>query len=837
MKKNKVFKNAGHKAAAAALAFISFTPLQALPQATAELPLPSATIPALPDEEGALRNIRMAFRDGEADAVILMKDFLNRFPASEFRSEVTLMLADSYFFAGEYPSALKYYSNLRDDSFSGNVREGMLYRKAYSQIKTGFYKEAAAYMRQLRRSKEYGENALFYTAYIDYVNGKYDDAYSLFTKIKNSGPHGAEAEYYINQIDYSRGDFKKVAVTSERLLTGSSIPDELRAETMRVGGLSYFKLGDYVNARNILSRYVALTGDGAEITALYSLATIYYDEGNYAEALPLFSIVTEYPGNLAQSSWLYIGQIYMAQGDAGAAALAFDKAAKESWDNGVAETAAYNLAVTSTEGRALPFSDAATAMESFIDTYPASPYAATLSNYLANAYYGRRDYENAMRQVDKISNPDSSTRAMRQKILYQLGVSNFQHGNLSKAIETLKEAAAPQAPDREVAAQASLWLGDALYAGKDYKEAAKAYNTALGSGMLGDNTALADYNLGYAYLKLHNYKEAEKAFKAATSAPGTLTPTQLTDAMLRYGDCLYYNGKYADALAVFRKIKASGGQEGVFATIREADILGRNGSVSEKISILEGLNGAGDAGIWRSTVMSRLAEAYSETGDDKKAAALYAEILDSGGEGAANAQIYYSLAANADNLYKAGDKAAALEAYRRLEKSGSDIFYPAAVTGIMRSSSDNDEIIQYSSKVAALPGISAEDRNEARLLGAIAALGAGGRKKTDAIATLYSLANSTDRVTGAQAAAVLGETLLEDGRTDEAEAVLLALIDNGSDDNYWLARGYITLADVYKAQQKEHLARLYLETLRDNYPGNETDIKKMISSRLNALGK
>lgn len=798
------------------------------------LALPATGAIVLRDAGERIDAIRQAYHFRLPETPELVEEFIRDHPASDRVDEATLMLADWYFFSREYSLALSRYSAIHDDAFSGSTRQRMLYRKAVCQLKTGFYEEARAYFNLLRGSSEFGEAARFYTAYLDYVGGNYKEAYRQFKDIKASGPNGAEAEYYINQIDYLNGDFRKVASASERLLKDGRVPDELLAETMRVGGLSAFKTGDRASARRLLSQYASLAGDGAEISAIYSLASLYYDEGDYDRALPLFITVTEYPGQTAQSAWLFIGQIYASRGDSGAAALAFDKAARENWDDGVSETAAYNLAVSSTEGTAVPFSDAATAMEDFIETYPASPYASSLASYLANAYYGRRDYEKALRQVDKVSPRTPESTAMRQKILYQLGASRLRQGNPGEALRFLTEATG--GPDREVEAQALLWMGDAQYAMKDYGAAARSYEKAISSGKLGDNTALARYNLGYAYMKLRDYRKAENAFKEASTA-STLSRQQKADARLRYADCLYYTGKYAQALSLFRDIRLDGGSDAVFARIREADILGRDGKIADKISILESLATDQDAGVWRPTVLSRLADAYSEKGDDRRAAELYAQMLDSGQASTDNSQTYYSLATNADNLYKGGDKAAAYAAYKRLEDSGIAALYPEAVIGIMRTATDGAEIREYAARAATLPGLSADEMNEALFTGAIASLSLEGLQKENALTTLRSLARSTDRQWGARAAYELGEELLRQGDTRGAEEILLELIDNGSDDNYWLARGYIALADTYVAQDKDYLARLYLETLLKNYPGTEKDIRQMINSRLKTLDR
>lgn len=822
-------KPTGLKAASAALTIIS-----AFSHAFASLPCESVypivengnTIPALPEETEAFQQASRAFRSREMEAPILLKDFLNSYPASLYVAEVRLMLADWYFYNKEYPMALSYYRLIPDSSFSGDVRSGELYRKAFSMVKTGYYSEARSLFTKTALSKAYGNASRFYLAYLDYVDEKYDEAYDAFKAIKNAGYKETEADYYLNQIEYMRGNFRKVASTSSRLLS-ESIPDEMLAQTLRVGGISSFRTGDRETARNTLSRYVELTGDGAEFSALYTLGVIFYDEGRYDEALPLFKQVTEFDGALAQSAWLYIGQILSRQGDAQGAALAYSRASEESWDPGVAETAAYNAAVGAVAGSALPFSDVAGAMEGFIDSYPSSRYAPVLSGYLANSYYNLNDYEGALRQLEKIKNPGPEVRATRQKVLYQLGVRELQQGKTAESIRHLAEAAA--GPDADVSAQSFLWLGDAYYSAKEFAKSVKAYNSAI-SGRLGNNESLAYYNLGYAYMKLKDYKNAEAVFKKAVST-GHLTPQQLADARLRYADCLYYNGKYAEALALFKDIRLDGGQNAVYAQIREADILGRNGRVEEKISLLERI-ATDDAGIWRSTVISRLADAYSEKGDDRKAAELYARMLDNAEKGSDSSQTYFSLAANADNLYNGGDYDAAYSAYKRLEKSGIRELYPMAIVGIARTSDNQSEVFEYATTASSLPGLTAEEMNEMLFLQAQSGLSLGSAQKALAMATLAALADSSDRYWGARAAVILGQQLLDDGEPFRAEEVLTALIDKGSDDNYWLARGYIVLADTYTALDKDYLAKLYLESLRNNYPGKEKDIKEMINSRL-----
>ena len=59
----------------------------------------------------------------------------------------------------------------------------------------------------------------------------------------------------------------------------------------------------------------------------------------------------------------------------------------------------------------------------------------------------------------------------------------------------------------------------------------------------------------------------------------------------------------------------------------------------------------------------------------------------------------------------------------------------------------------------------------------------------------------------------------------------MKFIQQGSPHMYWVARSFILLSDIYKAQGKEIEARQYLLSLRSNYTESD-DIADMIKERL-----
>ena len=103
----------------------------------------------------------------------------------------------------------------------------------------------------------------------------------------------------------------------------------------------------------------------------------------------------------------------------------------------------------------------------------------------------------------------------------------------------------------------------------------------------------------------------------------------------------------------------------------------------------------------------------------------------------------------------------------------------------------------------------------------------------DAETAFRSLAKDPSSEYGAQASYELSRMQYELGNYKGAEQTVNALIDAGTPHNYWLAKSFLTLADVYYKQGNVSQAREYLQSLKSNYPGKEKEIFNEIESRLN----
>lgn len=190
------------------------------------------------------------------------------------------------------------------------------------------------------------------------------------------------------------------------------------------------------------------------------------------------------------------------------------------------------------------------------------------------------------------------------------------------------------------------------------------------------------------------------------------------------------------------------------------------------------------------------------------------------------ADIYYNSSAleKASTLYK--EIAANSSNEARQKTALTRVLYIAIEQG------NNNDIIEYATKVESLPGISPETMREAAFSRAKANLALGNRDK--AFEELDALAGDTRTKEGAEAKFLVAQMLFEEESYDFCEDEINDFIEMSTPHTYWMARSFILLADLYTTQGKSMEAKQYLLSLQNNYDGDD-DIAGMIAERLEKL--
>lgn len=199
-----------------------------------------------------------------------------------------------------------------------------------------------------------------------------------------------------------------------------------------------------------------------------------------------------------------------------------------------------------------------------------------------------------------------------------------------------------------------------------------------------------------------------------------------------------------------------------------------------------------------------------------------------------NAATEQALIVKADIDYENGRGMDALRLWEILEtKASAPENANIARLGILRVSRDTGDATRMRQTADALlksSTLGAEEKTEAAFSRALAMSLEG--ETAGAITAWRELAENTDDIYGAKAAVYAAEALNGAGRYDESAKVSEAFVNSGTPHTYWLARGFIALSDAYTGQGRQFEAKEYIKALKDNYPGNETDIYDMIEERL-----
>jgi TolA-binding protein len=103
-----------------------------------------------------------------------------------------------------------------------------------------------------------------------------------------------------------------------------------------------------------------------------------------------------------------------------------------------------------------------------------------------------------------------------------------------------------------------------------------------------------------------------------------------------------------------------------------------------------------------------------------------------------------------------------------------------------------------------------------------------------ALADLKVLSKDLKTPSGAECKYLLANYYFEHGDNKKAEDEVNDYIKKGTPHQYWLARAFVLLADIYIKQGDDFQAKQYLTSLQENYTNKDT-IQDLIQERLDAI--
>ena len=529
-----------------------------------------------------------SFYQGSENAVLELKDYLDKYPVNEHWDEVCFMIGSSHFAQKDYPVAIYWFNQSELNNLSAKQQEDYAYRMGISCLETNKKDEAKRLFSLLRNnSREYQDAATYYLAYINYSEGDYQQALPLFNQVKNKPEFKPEVLYYLAQMNFIQKRYTQTISEGTDLLNSYS-NHEHSAEMNRIVGLSYYYESDYIKSTNYLSKYIN-TATNPVSEDLYILGMDYYLQKNYPKAIENFS--KSNPGNTAigQNTYIYLGHSHLNQRDNNNALMAFESASRMDFDPQATEAAMYNYAMLLHQNSVSAFGESVTVLENFLNLYPNSIYADKVNDALVDVYLTTKNYETALASIAKIRNPGNKILEARQKIYYYLGTVQLTNGNNDSAIDYFTKAIGGGNYAINEKNEAIYWRGESYYRKEDYTKAASDYQAYLNSGnRSGELATLAQYNLAYCAFNQRQYKVAENRFLHYINQEKSKS-VNLADAYARLGDCYFYSRQFNDAERAYNQAVSVLPSMGDYALFQKGYVMGLQKDYRGKITQMDKL--------------------------------------------------------------------------------------------------------------------------------------------------------------------------------------------------------------------------------------------------------
>ncbi|MDE7388354.1 MAG: tetratricopeptide repeat protein, partial [Muribaculaceae bacterium] len=335
-----------------------------------------------------------------------------------------------------------------------------------------------------------------------------------------------------------------------------------------------------------------------------------------------------------------------------------------------------------------------------------------------------------------------------------------------------------------------------------------------------------------AYASVGNTAEAIAVYNhIGTAYPAT---SQGRNALLQLAIQYLNSGRRDEAVNGYKRVISTypSSAEAAMAVQDLTRIMGEDDRIDELTAFLASVDGAPQADSVELNALaaaSLLRKVKAASGTDAIALATELLIRYPDAEGAEQA-----LAIRAKALLDEGRTEDALADYTELDRRASTpAMHHSARMGILTAASElghHDIIISTATTIKGSSAATGTDLPRVNFLLACALHDTG--RTDDAMAIWTEMAKTPADLYGTRAAIARAEAIHDAGRTTEAIDAVNTLIDANPPHSYWMARAFILLSDLLRAEGSDFEADEYLRVLRANYPGTDADIFQMIDQRL-----
>lgn len=751
---------------------------------------------------------------------------------AEFRPEMERVAGESLYNLGEEDEAIPYLRSYV--AATENPQPSALYVLGVSEYKTGELEQAIKTLTPVTACEDaMGQSAYLYIGQANLRQGNLNTALMALEQASKMDydtnvQETAFYNYAVARMEGGRTPFGSSVNTFETFL--KRYPNSRYASEVQEYLITgYMTDNNYEQALASIEKIKRPSGNilTAKQRVLYILGSRDLSSNNTASALNRFKeakSLAKYNKSIATECDLWMGDCYYRQGNYTEASKALNNYLKASSASSPNRSIAYyDLGYSRFAEK--KYASARTDFERALKSTLSDEVKADIYNRIGDCYYYESQFDRAADAYDTAYslNHSSGDYALFQKALMK-GLVRDHNGKINLLNDMMSEY-----PTSGLMPSVLLEKAESHLALGNPDEAVRIYNQ-----LVRQYPATAQGRNGYLQLAITlmskgNKKEAVDTYKKVIKSYPTSEEARVASDDLKriYADEGRLNdyAKFIASVPNAPKFEVSEMDELTFQAAEKEYLA--NGSVKKLADYVRQY----PHGMYEPNALNYLAVQANDAGHDKEAFDYASQLV----ERYPDSELAEDALAIKGNVeLKRGNMNEALNTFKTLaQKASASRNVHASRLGIMRAAAElgrHKEVIEAADKILASTSIPAGTKNEAIYARAESMSELG--RKDEAVKGWTQLAGNPNDLYGAKSAYRLSQYYFDAGNIRQAKNTVEHLIDSNTPHQYWLARGYILLSDIHRKQGNDFEANEYLKSLKDNYPGNEPDIFRMIEERL-----
>ena len=734
------------------------------------------------------------------------------------RAEIERTAAESWFRLGDYGRTINYLESYAQNG--GTMAREEQYLMGYALYRSAYYQRAADYLQSVCGIEDaLTQNAAYHLGDCrlklnDKTRAMQSMALASAMPFDKAIAEDALFNYGKLQYELGGGQFNEAINILTRYI-------DTYPRSERVTEARECLVAAYYNSKNYDAAYTAIkqmrNPDNNIKSALqkisYFRALERLNEGDTQAAKKLLdeSLANSYNAKYTALAGFWQGEILLGEGKYKEAAVKFNRYLKLAPKSEPEyEKAYYNLGYANLH--AGNRSQARSNFDSFLWLHKAKDqFRADALNRKGDILYAQRSFDQAIEAYNQsaaIASPE------RDYALYQRAIVLGLNDKTAAKIEALRSIV--RSGEGRYADRAAYELGRTYVSQERYKEGADALNSFVKSYPRSELYVQALADLGLVYQNLGDSDRAMECYKKVLSeAPKS---SQARDALagLRgiYVDNNDVGGYFAYAQKAGIETDMSILQRDSLTYVA-AQRLYTSGKLEKAAAAMTSYISEFSKGTYQADALYYRSDCYSRLNRRSEAIASLMELTSmSANDYTLRGTERLASLADAEKRYDvAADAYLALSALTTDAKKQS-----AAVTGYVRATintADDERILAMSERVERIAVVEATPLREARYARAKTLERAD--RTQEAMALYKVLAAEPKSREGAEAAYRLIEADYKAGRVVAAEDAIYALSDSQTTHNYWLARAFLTLGDIYRDKGDDFQARATYQSIVDGY--------------------